>query len=67
MEVADGLLNLVCLSEDHSELVQDFALLVEVRGHFEDSDKSTDGVVIRLEFFVEDSDSVPELWVFDVL
>lgn len=67
MEVADRLLNLVSLSEDHSELVQDFALLVEVRGHLKDSDESADGVVIRLELFVEDSDSIPELWVFDVL
>ena len=31
LEVADGLLDLVGLGEDHTELVEDFTLLVEIR------------------------------------
>lgn len=37
LEVADSLLDLVGLGKDHSKLVQDFTLLVEVGGHLQDS------------------------------
>ena len=66
LEIADGLMNLVGLGENHSELVEDLTLLVEVWRHLKDSNQSTDGVVIALELLVQDSDTVPELWVFDV-
>ena len=46
LEVGDGLLNLIGLSEDHAELVENLTLLVEVRRHFEDSNQSTDRVII---------------------
>lgn len=46
LEVADGLLDLVGLGEDHSELVEDLTLLVEVRRHLEDGNQRTDGVVV---------------------
>lgn len=46
LEVADCLLNLVSLCKDHAQLVQDFALLVEVGRHLEDCNESADGVVV---------------------
>ena len=46
LEVANGLLDLVGLGEDHSELVEDLTLLVEVRGHLEDGNQRTDGVIV---------------------
>jgi hypothetical protein len=67
LEVADGLLDLVGLREDHGQLVENLTLLVEVRGHLQDSDEGTDGVVVGLELFVEDTDAVPELWVLDIV
>ena len=61
LEVANGLLDLVSLGEDHSELVEDLTLLVEVRRHLQDSNQRTDGVIVRLELLVEDADAVPKL------
>ena len=46
LEVGDGLLNLIGLSEDHAELVEHLTLLIKVRRHLEDSNQSTDGVII---------------------
>ena len=66
LEIADGLMDLISLGENHSKLVEDLTLLVEVWRHLKDSDQSTDGVVIALELLVQDSDTVPKLWVFDI-
>ena len=38
LEVADSLVDLVCLSKDYAKLIQDVRLLVEVRGHLKDGD-----------------------------
>ena len=59
-------MDLVSLSKNHSELIEDFTLLVEVRRHLKDCNQSTDSVVVAFELFVQDSDSVPKLWVFDI-
>jgi hypothetical protein len=66
LEIADCLMDLIGLGKNHSELVEDLTLLVEVRRHLQNSNQSTDSVVVALELFVQDSDSVPKLWVFDV-
>mmetsp|Transcript_18485 Transcript_18485/g.28364 ORF Transcript_18485/g.28364 Transcript_18485/m.28364 type:complete len:390 (+) Transcript_18485:428-1597(+) len=66
LEVRDGLLHLVGFGEDHSKLEENFTLLIEVGGHLQDGDQGTDGVVVRLELLVEDTDSVPQLGVLDV-
>lgn len=57
---------MVGLGEDHAELVEDLTLLIEVGGHLEDCNECADGVVVGLELFVENADSVPELWVFNI-
>ena len=61
------MLDLVCLGENHTELVKDLTLLVKVRAHLQDGDQGADGVVVGLELLVEDSDSIPKLRVFNVL
>lgn len=46
LEITDGLLNLVCLREDHSKFVKHFTLLVKVWRHFENCNQSTNGMVV---------------------
>jgi hypothetical protein len=60
-------LDLVDFREDHGKLVENLTLLVEVRGHLQDSDEGTDGEVVGLKLFVEDTDAIPELWVLDIV
>lgn len=67
LEVADCLLDLVCLCEDHTQLIQDLTLLIEVGAHLQHGDQGTDGMVVGLKLLVQDADSIPELGVFDVL
>lgn len=66
LEELARLINLIRLCEDCSELVQHFRLLVKVRGHLEDTDEGTYGVVVGLESLIEDADSVPQLGVVHV-
>ena len=58
---------MVCLSEYDSQLVENLTLLVEVRRHLEDCYQGGDGMVIRLELLVEDTDAIPKLRVLDVV
>jgi len=67
LEVADGVVNLVRLRKDGSNLEQHFTLLVEVRRHFQHRDQRADRVVVGLKLFVQNSDSVPQLRVLDVV
>jgi len=46
LEVADCLLDLVGLCEDHAELVEDLTLLVEVGRHLQHCDQRTDGMIV---------------------
>ena len=66
LEIADSLLDLIGLCEDHSKLVEYLTLLVEVWRHFENGNESTDGMIIRLQFFIENSNTIPKLRVFDI-
>ena len=40
--------------------------MVEVGGHLQDCDQSANCVIVRFEFLVQDSNSVPQLGIFDV-
>lgn len=66
LEIADSLMDLVSLSKNHSELIEDLTLLIEVRRHLKDGNQSTDSVVVAFELLVQYSNSVPKLWVFDI-
>lgn len=59
-------MNLVSLRKNHSELIKHFTLLIEVRRHFQDSNESADGVVVRLKLFIKDADAVPQLGILNI-
>lgn len=52
LEIANGLINLVCLGKYYTKFVEDLTLLVEIRWHLKDSDKSWDSMVIGFELLV---------------
>lgn len=52
LEVTDSLLNLIGLGKYHSKLVKNLTLLVKVWWHLQNSDQSTNGMVIRLKLFI---------------
>lgn len=58
--------DLVSFSKDNTEFVKNFRLLVEVWRHLQDCDQSTNSMIIGFKFLVEDTDTVPELRVFDI-
>jgi len=41
--------------------------LLEVGGHFQNGYQSADGVVIRFKLLIQNSDTIPKLWISDVV
>lgn len=67
LEVGNSFMDLVGLRKDCSKLEENLTLLVEVGGHLENRNESADSMFIRFELLVENSNTIPQLRVLDVI